>query len=85
MRDIRDLILAGRIVGIDRAQTKCMAGKTASELAADVAVTVQLTRGPAMQGRSADVQYFLAVTKDGNILDKQVYTCPSSSRRMSIR
>jgi hypothetical protein len=76
LKDIRDLILAGRILGIDRAQTKCMPGATSTELAADVAVIVQLTRGPAMDGRVADVQYFLAVTENGNILDKQVYHSP---------
>jgi hypothetical protein len=69
-QDIRDLILAGRVVAIP---AKCEAGDTASQLAADVGITLQLTRGPAMQGRTTDVQYFLAVTENGNILDKQVY------------
>jgi len=69
-QDIRDLILSGRVVAVP---AKCEAGKTASQLAADVGITVQLTRGPAMQGRATNVQYFLAVTENGNILDKQVY------------
>jgi hypothetical protein len=73
VKDIRDLILSGRVVAVP---AKCEAGKTAQELAADVGVTVQLTRGPAMQGRATDVQYFLAVTENGNILDKQVYHSP---------
>lgn len=69
-QDIRDLILSGRVVAVP---AKCEAGKTASQLAADVGITVQLTRGPAMPGRTTDVQYFLAVTENGTILDKQVY------------
>jgi hypothetical protein len=75
-QDIRDLVLSGRILGIDRAQTKCMPGDTNKQLAADVAILVQLTRGPAMQGRQANVEYFLAVTENGNIVDKQVYQSP---------
>jgi hypothetical protein len=73
VQDIRDLILSARVVAVP---AKCSAGKSKSEIAADVGVTVQLTRGPAMQGRAADVEYFLAVTENGNILDKQVYHSP---------
>jgi hypothetical protein len=69
-QDIRDMILSGRVTAIP---AKCEAGDKASQLAADVGITVQLTRGPAMQGRATNVQYFLAVTENGNILDKQVY------------
>jgi len=72
-QDIRDLILSGRVVAVP---ATCEAGKSASQLAADVGVTVQLTRGPAMQGRTTNVEYFLAVTENGNILDKQVYQSP---------
>ena len=69
-QDIRDLVLFGRIVAVP---ARCQAGDTAKELAADVGVTVQLARGPAMQGREVDVPFFLAVTEGGQILDKKVF------------
>lgn len=70
-QDIRDLVLFGRIIAIP---ARCQAGDTATQLAADVGITVQLARGPAMQGREADVPTFLAVTEGGRILDKKVFT-----------
>jgi hypothetical protein len=69
-QDIRDLVLSGRIVAVP---AKCQAGDTAKQVAADVGFTMQLTRGPAMQGREVDVPYFLAVLEGGQILDKKVY------------
>ena len=69
-QDVRNLVLSGRIVAVP---AKCEAGDSAKQLAADVGVTVHLVRGPAMQGREADVPFFLAVTEGGRILDKQVY------------
>jgi hypothetical protein len=72
-QDIRDLVMSGRVVAVP---ATCVAGETATQLAADVGVTMQFTRGPAMPGRATTVQYFLAVTENGNILDKQVYQSP---------
>ncbi len=69
-QDLRDLMLSARIMAI---QGQCKAGDNAKQLAAEVAVTVRYTRGPAMQGRSADVQLFVAAAENGNILDKAVY------------
>jgi hypothetical protein len=36
-------------------------------------VTIDLTRGPAAQGRRLDVPYFVAVTRDDAVLDEQDY------------
>ncbi len=69
-QDIRDLVLSGRIVAIP---AKCQPGDSAKQLAADVGVTLQFVRGPAMQGREVDVPFFVAATEGGNILDKHVY------------
>jgi hypothetical protein len=68
--DARDLILTGQIVGIP---AKCAPGDNKNQLAADVSITIQLTRGPAMQGRETDVPLFLAVAEGDRILDKQVF------------
>ena len=69
-QDIRDLVLSGRIMAISG---KCQAGDSAKQLAADVAVSMRFTRGPAMQGRETDVLFFLAITAGDEIFTKKVY------------
>jgi hypothetical protein len=69
-QDLRDLVLSARVVGIP---AKCQQGDSAGQVAADVGFTMQLTRGPAMQGREVDLPYFLAATEGGRILDKKIY------------
>ena len=68
-RDLTDLVLHARIVAM---QGTCAEGDTKSQLAVTVSVGVELTRGPAMPGREADVPVFLAVTDGDAILDKRV-------------
>jgi hypothetical protein len=70
IQDIRDLVLSARIIAIP---AKCQQGDTATQVAADVGVTIQFTRGPAMQGRTVDVPFFLAATEGGRVLDKKIY------------
>jgi hypothetical protein len=67
-RDLTDLVLHGRIVGM---QGSCQPGDKKDQLAVTVRVGVEVTRGPAMQGREADVPVFLAVTEGQTILDKR--------------
>jgi hypothetical protein len=69
-QDVRGLVLSGRLIAIP---AKCEAGGKPTEVAADVGVVIQLRRGPAMQGQAADVPFFLAVTKGGQILQKENY------------
>ena len=68
--DLTDLELHGHIVGIGGA---CMIpGSNKGSLSVAVSVTVELTRGPAMQGRSADISYFVTEMQGDAIIDKQV-------------
>jgi hypothetical protein len=69
-RELTDLVLRGRIVGM---QGSCREGEKKSQLAVTVSMGVALERGPAMQGRETDVPVFLAVTEGDAILDKRVY------------
>jgi hypothetical protein len=69
-RDLTDLVLHGRVVGLNGS---CQQGDGKNELATTAVMTVELTRGPAMQGREADVPVFLAVTDGDTILDKRIY------------
>lgn len=69
-QDIRDLVLAGRITAISG---KCQPGDSATQISADVTVGMQFSRGPAMQGREADVPVFLAITAGNEIFTKQIY------------
>jgi hypothetical protein len=68
--DLTDLVLHGRVVGLNGS---CKAGDGKNQLAASAVMTVELTRGPAMQGRDVDVPIFLAITEGDAILDKRIY------------
>ncbi len=84
-RDLTDLVLRGRIVGM---QGSCRQGDKANQLAVTVQVGVELTRGPAMAGREADVPVFLAVIEGATILDKRTVmmhvTFPSNVDRVTL-
>ena len=67
--DLTDLILQARVVNVSG---KCEAGGNAYTLNAGVKVTIELTRGPAAAGRTANVSYFVAVVEGDQILDKKV-------------
>jgi hypothetical protein len=68
--DLTDLILQARVTAVNG---KCTAGDDKSILPATVDVTISVQRGPAMQGREADVPVFLAVTEGDAIRDKKVF------------
>jgi hypothetical protein len=83
-RDITDLALQARIVGI-QGQCKQADAKT---LGATVSVQMVVNRGPAAPGQVAALTYFVAVAQGDRILDKQVYplniTFPPNSDHMDI-
>jgi hypothetical protein len=83
--DVTDLILQARVVAVDGS---CEAGDDASVLPAKVKVSLSIRRGPAMQGREADVPVFLAVTEGDNVRDKKVFplhlTFPSNVDQLTI-
>ncbi len=68
--DLTDLILQARVTAV---QGKCQAGGDKSTELATVDVTISVQRGPAMQGREAEVPVFLAVSEGDTIRDKQVF------------
>ena len=68
-RDITDQVLTGRITGIKGACKRD--GDTV--VVANISVGLELIRGPALKGRTADVAYFVAVSEGDTILDKQVF------------
>ncbi len=84
-RDLTDLVLHARVVGV---QGSCQEGDRKNQLAVKVNVGVELTRGPAMPGREADVPVFVAVTEGDTILDKRVYLMhvvfPSNIERVTL-
>ena len=68
-QDLTDMALDGRITGL---QGKCTRdGRTA--VLTTVTPTLELTRGPAAQGRTAELAYFVAVGQGDRVLDKQVF------------
>ena len=68
-RDLTDLVLQARIVSISG---NCKKGDDKNHIAVAASIGVDLTRGPGMNGREADVPIFLAVVQGDAILDKQV-------------
>jgi hypothetical protein len=68
--DLTDLILQARVTAVNG---QCKAGDDDSILPATVVVSISVQRGPAMQGREADVPVFLAVTEGDSIRDKKVF------------
>jgi hypothetical protein len=69
-RDLTDLVLSGRLTAV---KAECFAGTKPDSIRAKVQVQLALNRGPAAPGRTADVAYFVAVTRGDAILDKAVY------------
>ncbi len=70
-RDITDTIVDGRITGL---KGDCRDSDDRKTLDASVRVGMDVSRGPAATGRSEQVPYFVAVSRDGRILDKRVMT-----------
>lgn len=83
-QDVTDLVLDGRLTAVP---ANCTYGK-GSTVAASLKVTMDLARGPAAGGRDLDVPYFIAVSRAGQVVDKQVYTLrasfPPNVERMSV-
>ena len=82
-RDLTDRVLVGRVTGL---QGTCKRGTGTVDTT--VAVGVELTRGPAAPGRTADVSYFVAVTNGDRILDRQTFALrasfPPNTDRVSL-
>ena len=68
-RDLTDLVLRARLTGL---QGSCKDGSRQT-LETTVSLTMELTRGPAMQGRIVQVPVFVAVTEGDRILNKEVF------------
>lgn len=68
-RDLTDMSLDGRITGL---QGKC-ARDGRNAVLTTVTPSLELTRGPAAQGRTAELAYFVAVGRGEQVLDKQVF------------
>ncbi len=83
---LTDLVYAGRMMGI---QGRCKLDPDDKyTLVTTVQFAIELTRGPALKGREADVPVYLAVTQGTRILDKRVIVLrgvfPPNVDRISI-
>ena len=72
--DITDTVVDGRITGLGG---KCSLDDL-KHLRTVVSVNMDITRGPAAQGRVEDVTYFVSVARGTTILDKRTFTLPVS-------
>ncbi len=82
--DLTDMVVDGRITGLSG---KCSLDDL-THLHTVISVSMDLSRGPAMEGRQADVTYFLSVSRGDAILDKRDYTFnvefPRNSERVRL-
>ena len=82
--DLTDVALDGRMIPPGG---KC-ALDDVTHLRTTVSVRMDLTRGPAAQGRQGDVTYFIAVSRGNTILDEANYTInvefPRNSDRVQV-
>jgi hypothetical protein len=69
-RDLTDLVVRARMVSL---KGSCKEGSSARELDTSLSVTIEMTRGPAMQGRQAELPVFVAVTEGEDVVTKEVY------------
>ncbi len=69
-RDLTDRVLEARIQRVD---ASCEPGRR-STVVAHIKVWFDITRGPASKTRNAQVPYFIAVTRDGQVVDHRAYT-----------
>lgn len=68
-RDLTDLVLSGRITGLNGTCTRTSSTVTTVSMT----INLELTRGPAARGRAADVAYYVVVSLGDQILDKHVF------------
>lgn len=72
--DITDMVVQGRIIAIGG---ECRFTEKGSQtVETSVTVSAEFLRGPAMQGRTATVAVFIAVTEGNTVIDKQVIDFP---------
>jgi hypothetical protein len=68
-RDVTDRVLEARISGVE---ADCRSGRN-GDVIATVTVRADMARGPAAQGRRAQLPYFVAVMDGETILDRQAF------------
>ncbi|KAA5613687.1 hypothetical protein [Rhodovastum atsumiense] len=70
-RDVTDLVIDAHLTAVP---ANCHnADKAGRKVEAKLKVAMSVARGPAMQGRDVTVPYFIAVTENGRVLDRQEY------------
>jgi hypothetical protein len=84
-RDLTDMVLDGRITGVHGG---CKLDDKPNLLDVTVQVDLELTRGPAAPGRTAQIAYFIAVSEGEQILNKRIIpvqaTFPANVDRVHI-
>jgi hypothetical protein len=72
-QDYRDLVIQAQISNV---VGKCEPGDTKNTIVATAQVVVDATRGPAMEGDALTVPVFIAVTDEGGVRDKKLFSLP---------
>lgn len=72
--DLTDMVVQGRMVAINGSCN--FVERKSLSVEVTVTATAEFLRGPAMQGRTATIPVFIAVTEGNTVLDKQVIDFP---------
>lgn len=84
--DLAKLVAHGSIAGVSG---HCSAAAKGTQLHTEIRLDLAITRGPAAPGHTLDVPYFVAVTRDGQVLSKQTLVAqaqfPDNGDRVLVR
>jgi hypothetical protein len=81
-QDITDMEVSGRLTAVSGATTP---GDTRRQADAKIQVSMILTRGPAMVGRTVTVPYMVTVAQGDRIIDQKDYTVTTTFARAADR
>jgi hypothetical protein len=83
--DLTDLQLQARVIGL---QGTCQQGDKPNTTKVKVTIQLDVTRGPAATGHTADLAYFIAVLRGSDILDKKIYSAsaefPANAAKLGL-
>ena len=84
--DLSRLVAHGSVVGVSG---HCSSAARGTQLHTEIRLDLAITRGPAAGGHTLDVPYFIAVTRDGQVISKQSLVAqaqfPDNGDRVLVR
>ncbi len=70
-QDVTDMVVNARMIAVP---ASCSTGETSRQVNAKIQVSMTLTRGPALAGRTVTVPYLVTVTDGNAVIDQKDYS-----------